>query len=199
MNNLSKALIAGTALSLVLLAGCAATQPAPVSERVVPPAIKPQPRVVAAPTGVQAPAPRPDAAVVVKPLAAADASIYTVRQGDTLFSIAKTHGVAVRDLAAWNNIEDASSIRSGQQLRLTAPVGVAAAPQTSPAVTPDAPAPVAVEARPLDSTPQPGDANVKTQPLGQRVPYSDQAFAQMSKAAAPAKPDATEVKPVVKP
>ena len=201
MNNLLKAVIAGAALSLALLAGCAATQPAPVSERVVPPATKPQPRVVAAKsaTGVLAPTAKPDAAVAVKPLAAADGTIYTVKQGDTLFSIAKTNGVAVRDLAAWNNIEDAWSIRSGQQLRLTAPDGVAAAPQTSPAATPDAPAPVAVEARPLDSSPQPSDANVKTQPLGLRVPYSDQAYAQMSKAAAPTKPDAAEVKPEVKP
>ncbi len=199
MHTLSKALIAGLALSV--LGGCVATQPAPVAERVVPPAVKPQPRVVIdkPATGMQVPVAKPDAAAVVKPLAAADASIYTVKQGDTLFGIAKSHGVAVRNLAAWNNLEDASSIRRGQQLRLTAPEGVAAAPQTSPAVTPDAPAPVAVEARPLMSSPQPGDAPVKTQPQGVRVPYSDQAYAQMSKAAAPAKPDAIEVKPEVKP
>ena len=43
---------------------------------------------------------------MVKPLESADTPLYTVKAGDTLFSIAKTNGIALRDLAAWNNIED---------------------------------------------------------------------------------------------
>ena len=168
----------------VLLQGCATPAPAPVSER-VPPAKGSQ--VTVAKPGTPKPGPlpavKPDAAVVVKPLAPAGPT-YTVRQGDTLFSIAKSNTIPLRDLAAWNNIEDPTSIRVGQQLRLTPPDGVAiAAPGPAPAEV--------VETRPIDIAPPVVGTNVKTQPLGQRVPYSDQAYAQLSKSALPAKPDAT--------
>lgn len=144
-----------------------------------------------APKAEAPPAPKADAGVVVKPLAPADGPTYTVRQGDTLFSIAKTHNVPLRDLAAWNNIDDRYSISVGQQLRLTPPDGVAVTPVKPPGT---------VETRPLggapDGAPAAADPNVKTQPLGQRVPYSEHAYAKMSKAPLPAKPDArAEVKP----
>jgi lipoprotein NlpD len=181
-----------------LLAGCATTTPAPVSDRTLP--RKPSPPVAVAKP--QAPpivtakpeAGKPDPAVVVKPLDSADTALYTVKPGDTLFSIARTNGVALRDVAAWNNIEDPSSIRVGQQLRLTPPDGAATAP------TPLAPPPTAVEARPIDIVPPTADPNIKTQPLGQRVPYSDQAYAQMSKSTVAVRPDTKpDVKPEVKP
>lgn len=183
-------------LLALLLAGCAAPGPAPVSDRPVPGA----PRVVAKPEPVPAPVgalPKPDTGVVVKPLASADAPTYTVKQGDTLFAIAKTHNVPVRDLAAWNNIEDPGNISVGQQLRLAPPDGVTATP-----VKPLG----AVEAKPLGATPgaaaeapRAADGAVKTQPLGQRVPYSDQAYAQMVKSS-PTKPDPKpDAKPEVKP
>ncbi len=201
MNNLLKRVgaIGGVlALASVMLAGCASTAPAPVSERgSSAPAPKPPAQAkVAVPAPAPAPAAQPDAGVVVTPLGAADgAPLYTVKQGDTLFSIAKANGVALRDVAAWNNIDDPATIRVGQQLRLTPPRGVAATPASA------APA---VAAKPVES-PSSADPNMKTQPLGQRVPYSDQAYAQMLKpgpvAAAPeAKPEAKpEVRPEVKP
>lgn len=49
---------------------------------------------------------------------ASDGDTYTVREGDTLFSIAWRNDLDYRDLAAWNNIEDPSRIRPGQQLSL---------------------------------------------------------------------------------
>lgn len=206
-------------VALLLLAGCAATTPAPVSERVIPG--KTPPRVVE----VKPPEPviptKPDAGVVVKPLATADAPSYTVKAGDTLFSIAKANGVTLRDLSAWNSIEDPANISVGQVLRLTPPDGVAVT-----AVKP----PGAVETRPIGATgatgatsatgtpdttrtgeiaPPARDANLKTQPLGQRVPYSEQAYAQMAKGATvaagtepkvAAKADVkAETKPEVKP
>ena len=67
---------------------------------------------------------KPGAGVVVTPLGADAPSLYTVKQGDTLFSIAKANGVSVRDVAAWNNIEDPANIKVGQPLRLTPPGGV---------------------------------------------------------------------------
>lgn len=46
---------------------------------------------------------------------------YIVAKGDTLYSIAKKHGVNYRDLAKWNKIKDPRRLHVGQQLRLTAP------------------------------------------------------------------------------
>ena len=145
---------------------------------------------------------KPDAGVQVTPLpslqsipsspvVAPSGPTYTVKQGDTLFSIAKANGVDYRELAAWNNV-DPASIKIGQQLRLTRPDGVATAP-TSP--------PGGVETRRLEGGGAPSaDPNLKTQPLAQRVPYSDEAYARMAKAPLPAKPDATpEIKPDTKP
>ena len=46
---------------------------------------------------------------------------YTVKRGDTLFSIAQRHHVDHRDLARWNGIGRDNLIRPGQVLRLYAP------------------------------------------------------------------------------
>ncbi|UCD70092.1 MAG: peptidoglycan DD-metalloendopeptidase family protein [Betaproteobacteria bacterium] len=48
---------------------------------------------------------------------------HTVRKGDTLYSIALDFGHDYRDLAAWNNLADASYIQIGQRLRLSPPAG----------------------------------------------------------------------------
>jgi lipoprotein NlpD len=153
-----------------VVAGCAATRPAPVSERAPAPKTAPPPVAQPVPPAV-APAAR--------------AQLYTVRQGDTVFSIAKAHNVDPRDLAAWNNLEG-NRIQIGQQLRVNPPDGVVTAPVKPP--------PGAVETRPIDGAPPvvSADSNMKTQPQGVRVPYSDQAYAQLSKQPVPpvAKPDA---------
>jgi lipoprotein NlpD len=154
-------------LASLLVAGCVATRPAPVSERGPLPAAPP-------PAAVRpAPAPAPSAE---RP------ATYIVKKGDTLFSIALDHGVDHRDLAAWNNIEQAR-IRIGQELRLAGPP---AAATTAPLKS----APARVEARPLGGagtplTVSPGGAappggNVKVEPLAVHVPYSDQAYGQLA-------------------
>jgi lipoprotein NlpD len=165
------------------------TQPKP------PPA--PPPRaVIAKPEPVVVAKPDAGAGVIVTPLPSGDgaASSYTVKPGDTLFSIAKANGVPVRSLAAWNNIEDPANISVGQQLRLTPPGGVTATPVKPPAGAPEG-RPIVVD------TPPAADPNTKTQPLGQRVPYSEQAYAQMKgpgaakpEIKADAKPERSEVK-----
>src|SRR5574341_205267 len=65
---------------------------------------------------------------------------YTVKKGDTLYSIALDHGLDYKELAQWNNLDNPNRIRTGQQLRLASPQeqAVAAAPAMS-----------AVEVRPL--------------------------------------------------
>lgn len=50
---------------------------------------------------------------------------YTVRRGDTLSAIAKTYGVTVANLAAWNSLKDPNRLDVGQELRLTKPTTVA--------------------------------------------------------------------------
>lgn len=47
-----------------------------------------------------------------------DATEYTVRPGDSLSVIASRTGTRVKDLMAWNDIEDARMLRAGQVLRL---------------------------------------------------------------------------------
>jgi len=143
-------------------AGCAVKRGAPVVER----APETKPAGPAKPTVAAKPAPRP---VAARP------EFYTVRKGDTLYSIALDHGLDYRELAQWNGISDPGVIRIGQQLRLASPQGTTV---TAPLRT----APV-VEARPLGGLPATAAAgadNVKTQPRAARVPYSDQAYVQLA-------------------
>jgi len=150
---------------LLVLAGCESTHyPAPVIER-TPPAARPAPAPASA---HRAPDQRPD--------------VYTIKKGDTLYTIALDYGLDFKELAEWNNITNRNAIQVGQQLRLKPPPSTVV---TAPLKT----APQA-EARPLGSAlPAPaapaGDA-VKSQPKAIKVPYSDQAYAQLS-AAAPIK------------
>jgi len=151
------------AVLLALLAGCASRTPAPVDDRRPPSAAQR----------------RPAAAQGVTP--AARAEVYVVKRGDTLYSIALEHGADFRELARWNNIDDPSKIRIGQELRVSAPeersaaqVGVARLPRE-------------IESRPLD----PGaagaagtaaaEAGMKTSPKALRLAYSEQNLAALSR------------------
>ena len=44
--------------------------------------------------------------------------VHEVQSGDTLTSIAWRHGLAVRDIVAWNALSDPALIRVGQRLYL---------------------------------------------------------------------------------
>ena len=75
------------AVLVILIAGCTTRSPAPVDDR------------------------RPPAAATAKPPAvqpAARAAGYIVKRGDTLYSVALEHGVDYRDVARWNQLDDAS-------------------------------------------------------------------------------------------
>ncbi len=58
---------------------------------------------------------------------------YTVRRGDTLYSIAWHFGVDHRQLAQWNRLGDGDVIYPGQRLRLKPPAGRATARAAKPA------------------------------------------------------------------
>jgi lipoprotein NlpD len=170
-----------TAAVLTLLLsvhGCSSTQRrAPVSER-APSAAKP----AAAPAMKTAAGeldPRPE--------------YYTVKPSDTLYTIALDHGLDYKELAEWNQLDNPNVIGAGQQLRLTAPVSAAV-------TTPLKIAP-AVEGRPVTGSAPPPVAGVtseavKSQPKAVKVPYSDQALAQLSGLQAkPAASPAPQIEP----
>jgi lipoprotein NlpD len=64
------------------------------------------------------------------------AKTYTVKRGDTLYSIAKRHGVDYRDLARWNGIGRDYRIYPGQVLRLSPGVRTSTAPARVPSSAP---------------------------------------------------------------
>lgn len=171
----AKSGIACTLVALLILGGCASKAPAPVVER-----------------AGQTPA------VAAAPLSGKD--IYTVKKGDTLYSIALDHGLDYKELAAWNNIENLNRIQIGQSLRVKAPGAQAGG--DSAAVAKPVTTAQPVEKRALDGNSE----TLKREPKAGKEPYSDQALAlaqQKSPEAATlaaAKPDAkAEVKPETKP
>jgi lipoprotein NlpD len=64
------------------------------------------------------------------------AEYYTVRAGDTLYSIATRHGLDYRDVARWNGIGRDYLIQPGQRLRLRPAGGSMAAAPRAPAQSP---------------------------------------------------------------
>jgi len=173
-----------SALLAALLAACASHPPAPVVDRS---------------SG--------------RTTAAADkrSGYYTVKKGDTLYSIALDNGQSYRDVAAWNNIDNPNLLRVGQSLRVTPPQ--AAAPQeegVKPIKTTDV-----AEIRPIDSaasqgtTPVPAAASsnsplLKQEPKAGKQAYSDTAWAQAQRTEIPtqpvaAKPAETTAAPAEKP
>ncbi|MEP7061502.1 MAG: peptidoglycan DD-metalloendopeptidase family protein [Betaproteobacteria bacterium] len=188
-------------LAALLAAGCATRSPAPVIER----------------TPLTALPPPPAAAPVTAPVAVAPViPTYTVKRGDTLRTIAQENGVNVRDLAAWNNLDNPNRLNVGQVLRLGSPSAVAEAlpvpgptDVSGPGVTTAPlrmPAPVteargdgpAVAGAPLVGPRTPD--NYKSSPKAIKEPYSAEAvrdFGKLAAAAPSVAPDTTSAPPVV--
>ncbi len=186
MNMLGRCLLL---FALALLAGCASSPPAPVVERTAPSTVVERSAAGSAPVATS---------IGAGPGAVAGdqgAGYYTVKKGDTLYSIALDSGHSYRDIAAWNALEDPNRIQVGQQLRVVPPEGSAPVAVARPIA-----APGAVEGRPLgsssqsDSTGSQGPASyantetLKREPKGGKWPYSEQALAQLQKADAPVAP-----------
>ncbi len=159
-------------VAVMILAGCASHEPVPVVER-------------AAPAPELAPVAMPAVAVPM----AEDAVLYTVKKGDTLFSIALEHGRDYKDIAAWNSLENPNRIQVGQQLR----------------VSPEGNAPVAVVRPVLSSAPVetkssgPNTDAFKREPKGGKVAYSEEALARMRKSGQATPAETPAEKPADKP
>lgn len=142
-------------LAVILsLNGCGSSPRAPVVER-APSAKKSAPAIKIA----QEPDGRPDT--------------YIVQRGDTLHSIALEHGMEYRELAELNGIEDINRIRIGRQLKLK-PIS----PSTTAATTTTATFPIKSVAVQESKEPV-ASSSVKTQPKAIKLPYSEQAVAQL--------------------
>ncbi|HXZ97435.1 MAG TPA: peptidoglycan DD-metalloendopeptidase family protein [Burkholderiales bacterium] len=160
--------------------GCVSEHPAPVTEK--------------SPAAVQAAKPAKEKAVV-KQVGGAPAEFYTVQKGDTLYSIALAHDLDYRELAQWNNISDPATVSEGRQLRLAPPLETVI---TAPLITTPG-----VEGKPVENVegkPLPPPGMVKTEPKAVKLPYSDQALAQLQKLEAPRSKSepSPEIKPEIK-
>ncbi|STQ91641.1 peptidoglycan DD-metalloendopeptidase family protein [Iodobacter fluviatilis] len=95
----------------LMLGACASqpTPPAPIVDRSAQIVVPSAPRVNTPAVPVASVDPRP--------------ATYIVKKGDTLYRVALDHGLAYRDLAAWNNLGDVNGIKVDQTLRLTPPDG----------------------------------------------------------------------------
>jgi lipoprotein NlpD len=139
---LKKTNLVTLAVLAAVAAGCATRRtPAPVVDARLPKALAT--KTLAAPLAPAAPAAR------------SAEELYTVKRGDTLYSIALEHGVDYRDLAGLNGLDNPTRLRIGQQLKLKqAATAIAAAEPERPAVQVGTARIVGrVESRPLETLP----------------------------------------------
>lgn len=130
---------------------------------------------------------------VQAPVIVSGKDFYSVKKGDTLYSIALEHGVDYKDLAAWNYIENPGRILVGQQLRVRKP-GEQAASEV--AVAKPVVAQPTVEKKALDGNTE----TLKREPKAGKEAYSELALAQAQSAPKPAGPaPALPVKAEAKP
>jgi lipoprotein NlpD len=160
-------------LAMLALASCAARHgPAPVVDR------SPSPSARAGVASTATPQTAPEA-------------FYTVRKGDTLYSIALEHGADYRDVAQWNGLDDPTKLSVGQQLRVRPVQGAQGTGGVQVGTARGAGRP---DSRPLQ-LPGPQGANdggPKTDPKAQRLPYTKENAAAIAKADPRQQADAIE-------
>src|SRR6185295_8691118 len=113
-------------------------------------------------------------APAAKPAAAAAAAdgFYTVKQGDTLYSIALDNGADYREVAQWNGLDDPTKLRIGQVLRVKPAEAV---PGARPGVVVSAARGSGrVESRPVDAAPAAGAvAAARIEPTPRAAPAAE--------------------------
>ncbi|MDR0247724.1 MAG: peptidoglycan DD-metalloendopeptidase family protein [Burkholderiales bacterium] len=166
------------AILTVALIGCSTSRQAPVEER--------QPQIDDRVTITPRLPAVSNVGTLTAPPQAVTGKTYTVRQSETLFSIAQQNNVDYRELAAWNDITDPSKLNVGQVLRLTPPEGYVSTAAADPGVTtaPLQTVPPVTSANggtAIASTAATERGNVKTEPKAEKQPYSEQALMAMSR------------------
>lgn len=115
---------------------------------------------------------------------------YTIRKGDTFYSIAQSNGISQKELAEWNNIQDPAAIQIGQQLLLSPPGQTGQMAQPSLYALPETgislpgPAESRGAGTPSEVKPLPSSSKLKTEPKALKLPYSEEAVAQLKASAA---------------
>lgn len=140
---------------LLFLAACASNVPAPVISRAAP------------------------ATASAAKVPATENGAYTVRKGDTLYSIALDNGQDYKDIAVWNGIANPDIIFIGQQLRVRPPEDATSVAVVRPLATA-----TVVEQRLLAGNSE----LLKREPKAGKEPYSEQALAQAARSSEPAQP-----------
>jgi murein DD-endopeptidase MepM/ murein hydrolase activator NlpD len=109
---------AAALITLAALAGC--MQASPPGSAVTPVATSSHSESVTA-TALPAPSPKPavtSAAIAPQAGAKAAESAVIVKPGDTIYSVARANGVAIRDLIQWNGLDAPYDLKPGAALRL---------------------------------------------------------------------------------
>lgn len=160
-----------------LVGGCANRAPAPVEDR-----------------SRAAPEPRPPAAAA----APERAGFYTVKKGDTLYSIALDHGQDYKDVAAWNYLENPNLIKVGQQLRVQPAEGAAPVAVAKP-VSSSGPVEIRTAQGATGVGASTNTETLKREPKGGKQPWSEDAMARARQGESQAKPAEPKPAPVEKP
>ncbi|CAH1906136.1 Lipoprotein NlpD/LppB homolog [Candidatus Nitrotoga sp. HW29] len=146
------------AIAAVLVAGCSSSGPhAPIVEHDAEREVARGAKLKKSTASVVAPATK-----VVPRDKDGRPQIYAVQKGDTLYSIAFNYGLDYREIAELNNIQNHDIIHVGKELRL-----------------PSASASTVVNKTIVES--KPSDVPVKSQPKVAKLPYTEQAVAQIEK------------------
>ncbi|MFZ3125315.1 MAG: peptidoglycan DD-metalloendopeptidase family protein [Acidovorax sp.] len=157
----SRSLVVGfsVALTALVLAGCGTRMTkAPVEDR-----------------GTSSASSSPGAVVApVKPLPGAENAgkpgYYTVKAGDTLIRIGLENGQGWRDIARWNNLDNANLIEVGQVLRVVPPSAAAVASSAETGVVTRPVASSAVNPSSAASAPKPAVSAAAPAPAPAPVP-----------------------------
>ncbi|MCU6499372.1 peptidoglycan DD-metalloendopeptidase family protein [Rugamonas sp. A1-17] len=150
----NKSNLLALSFALALLSACSTTpNQAPVVDRSPPPPVKP-----ATPSETAQ-------------IARDERGLYTVKKGDTLIRIALEYGQNYRDLVTWNNLSNPNDIKVDQVLRVLPPDSASNGVQTGAIVMP-----------PAEKTPPPPPVVKKTEPKGEKKPYSESALAELQRA-----------------
>ena len=98
-----------------------------------------------------------NSAVVAPPSKPKYGATAVVKRGDTLYRIASSNGIAVRDLAAWNGIAEPYTIQPGQRLKLYPSTGSRPAASTATTVPSKSTTPpqTSAAAKPATQKPKP--------------------------------------------